>query len=518
MKFRLFCMLLLMLAQATANAQNGCPVIPQPALAKEVTAGFVLNKSTALIVDDESLLPAANYLQKQLLLQNAIPLSIQPKAMGANIRLSLTKKMVAESYHLNMNAQQIHISGADEASVFYGIISLLQLAATTKNNSGNLILQCWNIEDQPAYGWRGLMLDESRHFFGIDKVKSILNWMAFYKLNRFHWHLTDEPAWRIEIKNYPQLALVGGIGSYTNPNAPAQFYTQEQIAEIIRYAGERHITVIPEIDMPGHATAANKAYPQFSGGGSEKHPEFTFHPGKDETYNYLTNILREVNTLFPSRMLHLGGDEVSFGNDKWLADPDVKKLMARKQLKTVQEVEQYFMQRMADSVYAMNAKLLAWDEVANMNLPKKQTIVFWWRHDKPQQLETTLNNGYQTVLCPRLPFYFDFVQDSTHSVGRKWNKAYSPLEDVYNFNAANQPGVKAANRNQILGVQANVWTEVITDHYRLDYMLYPRIAALAETAWSSAETKSYPSFVQNLKQHFLLYNKERINYFNPFKK
>jgi hexosaminidase len=518
MKFRLFCVLLLMLAQATMNAQNGCPVIPQPALAKEVKAGFVLNKNTALIVDDASLLPAANYLQKQLLLQNAIPLSIQPNGIGAYIRLSLTKKMVAESYQLNMNARQIHISGADEASVFYGIISLLQLAATSQNKSGNLMLQCWNIEDRPAYGWRGLMLDESRHFFGIDKVKSILNWMAFYKLNRFHWHLTDEPAWRIEIKNYPQLALVGGIGSYTNPNAPAQFYTQDQIAEIIRYAEERHITVIPEIDMPGHATAANKAYPQFSGGGSEKHPEFTFHPGKEETYNYLTNILREVNALFPSRMLHLGGDEVSFGNDKWLADPDVKQLMARRQLKTVQEVEQYFMQRMADSVYALNAKLLAWDEVANMNLPKKQTIVFWWRHDKPQQLETTLNNGYQTVLCPRLPFYFDFVQDSTHSVGRKWNKAYSPLEDVYNFNAANQPGVKAANRNQVLGVQANVWTETMADSYRLDYMLYPRIAALAETAWSSAERKNYPSFVRNLKQHFLLYNKERINYFNPFKK
>ncbi|HTG55756.1 MAG TPA: family 20 glycosylhydrolase, partial [Niabella sp.] len=176
------------------------------------------------------------------------------------------------------------------------------------------------------------------------------------------------------------------------------------------------------------------------------------------------------------------------------------------------------MQRMADSVYALNAKLLAWDEVANMNLSKKQTIVFWWRHDKPQQLQTTLDKGYKTVLCPRIPFYFDFVQDSTHSLGRKWNKAYSGLQDVYNFNAINLQGVNSNNQNQILGVQANVWTETIADNYRLDYMLYPRIAALAETAWASAERKNYPSFVQNLKQHFLLYNKERINYFNPFKK
>ncbi len=518
MKFKLFYVLLLILFQTEVGAQNICPVIPQPLAARELPASFVLNTQTALIVDDESLLPVARYFQQQLLQQHKIPLSIHAKASGPYIRFSLSKKLASEFYRLDMDAQQIQISGADESSVFYGIISLLQLASPAKQQSGNLVLKCWSIEDRPAYRWRGLMLDESRHFFGMDKVKSILNWMAFYKLNRFHWHLTDEPAWRIEIKNYPRLALVGGIGSYTNPHTPAQFYTQEQIAEIVSYAAERHITVIPEIDMPGHATAANNAYPEFSGGGSDKHPEFTFHPGKEATYTYLTDILREVNAVCPSRMLHLGGDEVSFGNDKWLADPDVRNLMAHKQLKTVQEVEQYFMQRMADSVYAMNAKLLAWDEVAAMNLPKKQTIVFWWRHDKPQQLQTTLNNGYQTVLCPRIPFYFDFVQDSTHTAGRKWNKAYSGLKEVYDFNATTLPGVNKVNLQQILGVQANVWTETIADNYRLDYMLYPRIAALAETAWSSTEKKNYASFVQNLKQHFLLYNNERINYFNPFKK
>lgn len=518
MKFKLFAAFLLALFQVLAHAQHICPVIPQPSVSAEVPAFFVLNKGTAIVVDDESLLPAARYLQKQLLSQNKIPLAIQQKAKVAPIRLSLSKKAGAESYQLEMNAQEIRISGAGNQAVFYGVVSLLQLTSSAKISPGSLLVKCWNIEDRPAYGWRGLMLDESRHFFGVEKVKSILNWMAFYKLNRFHWHLTDEPAWRIEIKNYPRLALVGGIGSYTNPYTPAQFYTQEQVTEIVQYAAERHIMVIPEIDMPGHATAANIAYPQFSGGGSEKHPEFTFHPGKEGTYTYLTDILREVNALFPARMLHLGGDEVSFGNDKWLADPDVKSLMARKQLKTVQEVEQYFMQRMADSVYAMNAKLLAWDEVADMNLPKKETIVFWWRHDKPQQLQTTLEKGYQTVLCPRIPFYFDFVQDSTHSLGRKWNKAYSGLQDVYDFKAANLQGVNSSNQNQILGVQANVWTETIADNYRLDYMLYPRIAALAETAWSSNGKKNYTSFVQNLKQHFLLYNNERINYFNPFKK
>ncbi|MCH5599604.1 family 20 glycosylhydrolase [Niabella ginsengisoli] len=362
------------------------------------------------------------------------------------------------------------------------------------------------------------MLDESRHFFGAEKVKSILDWMAYYKLNRFHWHLTDAPAWRIEIKQYPKLALIGGIGSHSNPDEPAQFYTQEQIAEIVSYAANRNIVVIPEIDMPGHATAANRAYPQFSGGGSEKHPEFTFHPAKEETYQYLTNILREVQAMFPSKMLHLGGDEVSFGNAKWMADAAVKKLMATKGLKTVTDVERYFMQRMADSVFKMNAKLLAWDEVANMDFPKNKTIVFWWRHDKPEQLTTVLNKGYSTVLCPRLPLYFDFVQDSTHTVGRKWGGGFSPLQDVYNFNAENLPGVTSKNQDQILGIQANLWTETMRRSDQLDFMLFPRMAALSEASWKSSEKNNYQEFTGILKKHFILYDKEGINFYNSFKK
>ncbi|MGC4235703.1 MAG: beta-N-acetylhexosaminidase [Niabella sp.] len=518
MRAVVFYILLLLFTPTAVKAQNACPIIPQPQEATVVSETFLLNKHTPVLVEDESLQPVASYLQQQLLAQHKIPLSIQAKAAAPFIQLSLVKKGNSEeAYQLVMNAKQVHITGANSRAVFYGVISLLQLASGSKSSADNLLLHCWNITDAPLLVWRGLMLDESRHFFGMEKVKSILNWMAFYKLNRFHWHLTDEPAWRIEIKKYPRLTLVGGIGSYTDPDRPAQFYTQQQIAEVVRYAAERNITVIPEIDMPGHATAANMAYPAFSGGGSEKHPEFTFHPGKEGTYGYLTDILREVNALFPSNMLHLGGDEVSFGNDKWMADTDVKSLMTRNKLTTVQEVEQYFMQRMADSVYRMNAKLLAWDEVANMNFPTDKTIVFWWRHDRQQQLATALNKGYSTVLCPRLPFYFDFVQDSTHTVGRKWGKAYSPLKDVYDFNIMRLPGVTPGNKKQVLGVQANVWTETMTNSYQLDFMLYPRIAALAETAWSSEEKKNYALFTHHLKQHFTLYKKEGINYFDPFK-
>lgn len=183
--------------------------------------------------------------------------------------------------------------------------------------------------------------------------------------------------WQINIKQYPFLTLVGGVGSYTNPLTPAQYYRQEEIREIVAYAAERFIAVIPEIDMPGHATAANRAYPQFSGGGTKDHPDFTFHPAKEGTYQYLTNILKETNVLFPSNMLHLGGDEVSFGSEAWNADTGIQKMKSTYNYKTNKEVETHFMRRMADSVYHMGAKLVVWDEMADAGLPKDKTIQYW---------------------------------------------------------------------------------------------------------------------------------------------
>jgi hexosaminidase len=358
------------------------------------------------------------------------------------------------------------------------------------------------------------MLDESRHFFGKEKVKFLLDWMAFYKLNRFHWHLTDEPGWRLEIKNYPRLSLVGGIGNYLDSTATAQYYTQEDIKEIVAYAAERKIVVIPEIDMPGHATAANKAYPQYSGGGSEKHPDFSFNPGREETYQYLTDILREADVLFPSDMIHLGGDEVSFGNEKWKTDAAVQRLMKKNGLKDLKAVEDYFIQRMADSLFEMNNRILAWDEMAGASLPVDKTLIFWWRHDRPEQLKTALDKGYTTVLCPRLPFYFDFVQDSAHRFGRKWNRLYNSLKEVYSFSAA-QTAVAQNKKQLIAGMQANLWTETVSDEQRLDYLLFPRISALAEAAWT--EEKNYAGFLDRLKLHLPLYQKQKIYYYDPFR-
>ncbi|WP_225872716.1 beta-N-acetylhexosaminidase [Pedobacter frigoris] len=514
-KLRLFFFTVIMAgAVQLAAAQDICPIIPQPSVAKKSGDQFTLNNNTPIVVSSESLRPVANYLQQELLKNQKIPLSVQASSVKPSIKLVLSAK-IKPAYELDMNSKGVTITAKDPSGAFYGVVSLLQIARQTKNQKGTLILQGWIISDTPLYGWRGFMLDESRHFFGMEKVKSVLDWMAFYKLNRFHWHLTDEPAWRIEIKKYPGLALIGGVGDYFNEMLPAQYYTQEQVKEVVAYAAQRFITVIPEIDMPGHATAANRAYPEFSGGGGPGHPEFTFNPGKEGTYSYLSNILRETNALFPSGMIHLGGDEVSYGNHKWPTNPDIISLMQTQKLANSKEVEKYFMKRIADSVYNMNAKLLVWDEMAEVDLPVDKTIIFWWRHDKPDMLKLSLDKGFQTVLCPRLPFYFDFVQDSTHTNGRKWNKLYNPLKNVYEF-TQDKYVKQTLKKDQILGVQADLWSETIQSEQRLDYLLFPRITALAEAAWTSQDNKDYARYMERLKGHLNLFQEQGLYYYNPF--
>jgi hexosaminidase len=512
---RLVLFLSLLIGFQTINAQEICPIIPQPVKSAKTDGSFVLTSHTPIVAESELLRPVANFLQQELLKEQGLPLSIYKTSKASGVKLILASKKSTDAYTLDINAKGATIVADNVEGAFYGVVSLLQIARQAKNVKGSLSLEGWKIQDSPLYEWRGLMLDESRHFFGITKVKSILDWMAFYKLNRFHWHLTDEPGWRIEIKKYPGLALIGGIGDFFDGTLPAQYYTQEQVKEVVAYAAQRFITVIPEIDMPGHASAANKAYPEFSGGGSDGHPEFTFNPGKESTYQYLTNILRETNALFPSGMIHLGGDEVSYGNQKWAENVEIKALMQSKGLANVKEVEKYFMKRMADSVYNMNAKLLTWDEMAEVDLPKDKTIMFWWRHDKPEMLDLSLKKGYQTVLCPRLPFYFDFVQDSTHNFGRKVNnKLYNSLESVYSFSVDNY--VKGSeNKKLILGMQADLWSETIQSDQRLDYLTFPRITALAEAAWSKNE-KDFKGFMQRLKKHIPLFEQASIYYYDPF--
>jgi hexosaminidase len=510
--------LFIMLCPMLGISQN---VIPQPSSIVARDEAFDLKTPTNITYNNKSLIKQVSYLNNQIFKLTNITLH-QVNGAHQGIIIALKKQATQAplgSYNLLVSGRKIVLTAGSREGIFYGMQSLLQLIK--KDNT----IPAVTITDEPRYQWRGFMLDESRHFFGKEKVKDLLNWMTRYKLNKFHWHLTDSHGWRLQIKKYPKLTTAGGIGNFTDSTAAAQYYTQADIREIVAYARERFIDVIPEIDMPGHAAAANKAYPQFNGGSVAGYPNFTFDPSQDRTYQYLSNIIRETNTLFPSKMIHLGGDEVFLGIQAWLNKPQITTMMAKKNFKTPTDLEHYFFRRMADTVISLGSKILCWDEAVETDLPANNTIVFWWRQNKPQQLKRALEKNYQVVLSPRLPMYFDFVQDSTHISGRKWDSTtvagyqlqnrFNSYLNVYNFPDAFLDKGQLSSKN-IIGVQANLWTETVGTGKRLDYLIFPRMAALAEAGWASKKNKNPETFNQKLKAELEVYKRSGLYYYNPF--
>ena len=345
---------------------------------------------------------------------------------GGTIQFVLDEKngLSEEAYQLTVTAEKVLLEASTVAGLFHAKEALLQMLRFGKGS-----LQCCRIQNHPRYAWRGFMLDESRHFFGKEKVKQYLDLMASLHLNVFHWHLTDEPGWRIEIKRFPKLTQEGAIGNWHDPKAPAAFYTQEDIKEIVAYAAERQIMVVPEFDMPGHATAVCRAYPEVSGGGEGRWAHFTFHPCKEETYTFISQIFDELFTLFPSPYIHIGGDEVHYGNQSWFTDPKIQQFIQDKQLGNETGLEHYFIRRIADIVASKGKTIIAWDEAIDAGVSPDKLIVMWWRHDRKHQLVKALENGYRVIMTPRRPFYGDFIQYGSHKVGRFWN-GYNPIEDL----------------------------------------------------------------------------------------
>jgi hexosaminidase len=494
------------------NSKVNIAIIPKPASVVRTGGYFKMKNEVAVYCPDAALSGVIRVFSEQV--SDRISVKDADRA-HCEIEVTLEAGRKPESYSMEIKKGRIQISSGGANGVFYGLQSLRQLIINSEKKNDRLMIPCCKIDDSPAFSWRGLMLDESRHFFGIDKVRQLLDMMSMLKMNIFHWHLTDVPGWRLEIKKYPLLTTVGGKGNHNDPEAPAKFYTQEQIKEIVKYAQDRFIQIVPEIDMPGHAGASNRAYPEFSGGGSERYPEFTFHPGKEGTYSYLTDILREVSMLFPSPYIHLGGDEVNFGNQQWNSDRQVKLLMKKNNLADLKAVEKYFVLRMADSINKLKKTAIGWDEIVDSEINPAGVVVMWWRHDRQGQLKTALEKHYNVVLCPRIPLYFDFVQDRSHKWGRKNRAAVCDLETVYRFPPDTLSGYND-HRSQVLGIQANLWTEVMQNNKRLDFMTYPRITALAEAAWTKKESKDYNDFLLRLKPLLPFLKAKGIYYFDPF--
>lgn len=501
---RISCFIILLMVIAYSFAQ--LPLFPAPASYRNGKNTFPVNRLTTCQGNQGYATLLSSVLSNELKpfglpapVKNTILLQVDPS-------LDLDK----EAYQLKITPDTILLKAASEAGLFHAKEALMQLARFGKGN-----VKCCVINDAPAFQWRGFMLDESRHFFGKEKVKQYLDIMASLRLNVFHWHLTDENGWRIEIKKYPKLTQIGAKGNWHDPEAAPVFYTQEDIREIVAYAADRHIMVVPEFDMPGHAIAVCKAYPEYSGGGEGRWEHFTFHPCKEETYRFIGEVLDELVQLFPSPYIHIGGDEVHYGNQSWFTDPQIQQFIQEKKLVDEKGLEYYFLRRAADLVAARGKTMIGWDEIVDAGISPDKAIVMWWRHDRKYQLLKALEQGYRVVMTPRRPFYADFVQHATHKVGRRWN-GYNPLEDVYRFPESVSYLFKGYEK-QVLGMQMCLWTERVADVNRLDFMTFPRLIALAEAAWTPMKEKECSMFLERLPVFLKYLDEKGINYFNPFR-
>ena len=485
-------------------------LIPWPDRVQPLTGEFVLNEKTAVV-------PDAPFTNEAALLAEEVHLSCaSPRGVGERLRphkgdwptlrgeaadancIRLTtagaESLADEAYRLEVDASGATVHARTTAGAFYGCQTLRQLVASDLEK-----IPFVKITDAPRYAWRGLMLDVSRHFFDKPTVLSVLDWMADYKLNRLHLHLTDDPGWRVEIQKYPELTRVGARGNFSDSNAPPRFFTRKDLRDIVAYAAQRHIVVVPEIDMPGHAGAATRALPQLDGG------RHTFNPAREQTFDFLQDVLSDVMQTFPSPWIHFGGDEVDCS--QW----PVPDRMKSEGIELPEQLKRYFVRRMAEFIRQQGRTPMSWDEIVAAQ-PGTNTVVFWWRHDKPEVLEQALAAGFSVVLTPRAPCYFDYPQDQSFPNSFGWKLVNTP-ELVY-VGPKIPATISPAQREKILGVEACVWTERIRTVPYLEFMLLPRLAALGETAWTPDAQRNFAQFSARLQPFLAHYRQLGIKFYD----
>ncbi len=401
-----------------------------------------------------------------------------------------------ESYILNVSPKKIHIESITEAGAFYAVQTLLQMISQQRD------LQCCTIKDTPAYKWRGLLFDVSRHFRQKAFLLKQMDAMALLKLNVMHLHLTDAAGWRIQIVQYPKLTEFAAWrkerkwtdwnaqgNKYVNHNEKAYggYYTKDDIREIIAYASQRHITVIPEIEMPGHSDEVTATYPKLSCSG-KVYTNGDYCAGKESTFAFLQNVLNEIIDLFPSHYIHIGGDEAS--KDGWRKCDSCQKRMKKLQLKNVEELQSYFINRIEKYVNQHGRQIIGWDEIMDGGLSPNAIVMSWRGYEGGIK---AMDNGHDAIMTPVNYCYIDYTQDAPFkeplSIG-----GYTPLKKVYDYN----PGatLTAVQRQHLLGIQGNLWCEYITEDTHAEYMYYPRAFAIAETGWTQEQNKDYTDFRQ----------------------
>jgi len=514
--------LLILFIASIGFSQTPLPIIPKPQSLQENKGHFQLNKNTIIQADEKMF--EAQYLKQAIKQQTGLDLKILPAAANvAKISLSFDLDAPAasgmeEAYKLTITNKTIVVKAESNHGFFNGINTLLQLIPSEKKE--NAKISCLEIIDNPKYQWRGMHLDCARHFFPVNFVKKYIDYLAMYKFNTFHWHLTDDQGWRIEIKQYPKLTEVGAwrngsmVGHYNDQKYDdiryGGYYTQDQVREVVAYAAQRHITVVPEIEMPGHAVAALAAYPQYSctGGPFEVTRQWgvlddVFCP-KEETFTFLQNILSEVMQLFPSQYIHIGGDECP--KTRWKACPHCQALIREKGLKDEHELQSYFVQRIEKFINSKGRKIIGWDEILEGGLAPNAAVMSW-RGTEGGIAAAKLQ--HYVVMAPGDYCYFDHYQDDPKNEPLAIG-GYTNIEKVYSFNPA--PPELSKDTQYILGAQANLWSEYIDSPEKAEYMVFPRMIALSEVLWGTAHPEKYDDFKSRLIQNFKVLDAKGINY------
>ncbi|WP_289752226.1 glycoside hydrolase family 20 protein [Bacteroides acidifaciens] len=486
----------------TAHSLKAQSVIPVPLKMEQGTGSFLLSEKTKLYTNLQG--GEAQLLENCL---QTLPVHLKKgkkKDTQNVLSLLITEKSgqlpTPESYTLSVTPERIRIQATSGAGLFYGIQTLLQLSVSS--DTGVITVSAVEVQDTPRFAYRGLMLDVSRHFFTKEFVKKQIDALAFYKINRLHLHLTDAAGWRIEIKKYPLLTEFAAWRTDANwkkwwngdrkylrfdePGASGGYYTQDDIREIVEYARQHFITVIPEIEMPAHSEEVLSAYPQLSCAG-EPYKNADFCVGNEETFTFLENVLTEVLELFPSEYIHIGGDEA--GMAAWKTCPKCQKRMKDEHLSHVDELQSYLIHRIEKFLNARGRRLLGWDEILKGGLAPNATVMSWRGEEGGIAAVTS---GHRAVMTPGSHCYLDSYQDAPYSQPEAIG-GYLPLKKVYAYNPV-AASLSAEQAKLVYGAQVNLFTEYVPTPEHVEYMLYPRTLALAEVAWSAPERKSWPDF------------------------
>ena len=520
---------------ASAFAGDTLALIPLPQKMEAREGAFQLREKTRILTD----VPAndtGQYLAERLGKATGYTLKVgrSTKAQPAKGAILLTTKdanpeLGAEGYELTVTTNTLVVRASKSAGLFYGAQSLLQLMppevfASQLVAGMDWKIPCVQIEDQPRFKWRGFMFDVCRHFFTKDEVKQMLDALAMHKINTLHLHLTDDQGWRIEIKKYPRLTEVAawrdeaGFGldpklstAYRADGKYGGFYTQDDIRELVSYARGKHITIVPEIEMPGHSCAALAAYPELSCSGGPYTPGTkggvfggVYCAGKDETFEFLQNVLAEVRQLFPSQYIHIGRDEVP--KDNWKKCPRCQARMKAEGLKTEHELQSYFIRRIEKFVTAQRRNLIGWSEIREGGLAQNAVVMDWIGG-----AVEAAGAGHDVIMSPTKFCYLDYYQSTNHATEPKAIGGYLPLSKVYSLEPLPEK-LEAQYASHILGAQGNLWTEYIPTFKHLQFMVFPRLCAMAEVTWSPKEARNWDDFTRLLRTQFQRFDQLGVSY------